>query len=94
MPSKKKVGIDIDNDGKPDIIFDFKTIIILVTMVASISFSYSDLKKEIEIAKTLPLYEIQNDDFNIVNQKMDYIQMEIERMEKQIKDLEKKAYKK
>ena len=63
-------------------------------MVASISFSYSDLKKEIEIAKTLPLYEIQNDDFNIVNQKMDYIQMEIAKMEEQIKDLEKKVYKK
>ena len=56
--------------------------------------SYTNLKSEIEVAKKLPVYEMQNDDFNIVNQKMDYIQMEIDDMKDKIKDLEKKVYKK
>ena len=91
---EKQVGLDIDNDGKPDLIFDVKTIIIICTMIGSITLSYTDLKQEIEIAKTLPEYEIQKDDVNLVNEKMDYIQKEIDRMEEQIKDLEKKVYKK
>ena len=91
---EKQVGFDIDNDGKPDLIFDVKTIIIICTMIGSITLSYTDLKQEIEIAKTLPEYEIQKDDVNLVNEKMDYIQKEIDRMEEQIKDLEKKVYKK
>ena len=91
---EKQVGIDIDNDGKPDLIFDVKTIILLCTMIGSVTLSYTNLKQEIEIAKTLPEYEIQKDDFNIVNQKMDYIQMEIDDMKEKIKDLEKKVYKK
>ena len=91
---EKQVGLDIDNDGKPDLIFDVKTIIIICTMIGSITLSYTDLQQEIEIAKTLPEYEIQEDDVNLVNEKMDYIQKEIDRMEEQIKDLEKKVYKK
>ena len=63
-------------------------------MIGSITLSYTDLQQEIEIAKTLPEYEIQKDDVNLVNEKMDYIQKEIDRMEEQIKDLEKKVYKK
>tara|TARA_Y100000748_G_C15197916_1_gene372235 strand:+ start:275 stop:592 length:318 start_codon:yes stop_codon:yes gene_type:complete len=97
MPTEtldKQVGLDFDQDGKPDLVFDIKTIIIICTMIGSITLSYTDLKQEIEIAKTLPEYEIQNDDFNIVNNKMDYIQKEIEKMEEQIRDLEKKVYKK
>ena len=89
-----QVGLDFDSDGKPDLVFDLKTIILLCTMIGSVTLSYTNLKQEIEIAKTLPEYEIQNDDFNIVNQKMDYIQMEIDDMKDKIKDLEKKVYKK
>jgi cell division protein FtsB len=91
---EKQVGLDFDSDGKPDLVFDLKTIILLCTMIGSVTLSYTNLKQEIEIAKTLPEYEIQNDDFNIVNQKMDYIQMEIDDMKDKIKDLEKKVYKK
>ena len=91
---EKQVGLDFDSDGKPDLVFDLKTIILLCTMIGSVTLSYTNLKQEIEIAKTLPEYEIQNDDFNIVNQKMDYIQMEIDDMKDKIKDLEKKEYKK
>ena len=63
-------------------------------MIGSVTLSYTNLKSEIEVAKKLPVYEMQNDDFNIVNQKMDYIQMEIDDMKDKIKDLEKKVYKK
>ena len=91
---EKQVGLDFDSDGTPDLVFDLKTIILLCTMIGSVTLSYTNLKQEIEIAKTLPEYEIQNDDFNIVNQKMDYIQMEIDDMKDKIKDLEKKVYKK
>tara|TARA_Y100001970_G_C13613432_1_gene545974 strand:- start:221 stop:535 length:315 start_codon:yes stop_codon:yes gene_type:complete len=92
--TEKQVGLDFDSDGKPDLVFDLKTIILLCTMIGSVTLSYTNLKQEIEVAKKLPVYEIQNDDFNIVNQKMDYIQMEIDDMKDKIKDLEKKVYKK
>ena len=92
--TQKQVGLDFDSDGKPDLVFDLKTIILLCTMIGSVTLSYTNLKQEIEVAKKLPVYEIQNDDFNIVNQKMDYIQMEIDDMKDKIKDLEKKVYKK
>ena len=91
---EKQVGLDFDSDGKPDLVFDLKTIILLCTMIGSLTLSYTNLKQEIEVAKKLPVYEMQNDDFNIVNQKMDYIQMEIDDMKDKIKDLEKKVYKK
>tara|TARA_R100000995_G_C3468120_1_gene116834 strand:- start:669 stop:986 length:318 start_codon:yes stop_codon:yes gene_type:complete len=91
---EKQVGLDFDSDGKPDLVFDLKTIILLCTMIGSVTLSYTNLKSEIEVAKKLPVYEMQNDDFNIVNQKMDYIQMEIDDMKDKIKDLEKKVYKK
>ena len=92
--TQKEIGLDFDSDGKPDLVFDLKTIILLATMIGSVTLSYTNLQQEIEIAKTLPIYEIQNDDFNIVNQKMDYIQMEIDDMKQKINDLEKKVYKK
>tara|TARA_R100001443_G_C3339068_1_gene174094 strand:+ start:81 stop:398 length:318 start_codon:yes stop_codon:yes gene_type:complete len=92
--TQKEIGLDFDSDGKPDLVFDLKTIILLCTMIGSVTLSYTNLKSEIEVAKKLPVYEMQNDDFNIVNQKMDYIQMEIDDMKDKIKDLEKKVYKK
>ena len=51
---EKQVGLDFDSDGKPDLVFDLKTIILLCTMIGSVTLSYTNLKQEIEIAKTLP----------------------------------------
>jgi hypothetical protein len=58
---KQGVGIDLDNDGKPDLNFDLKTIILVVGGIISLTMSYSTLIKkiefnseQIEIAKKLP----------------------------------------
>ena len=61
---KKAVGIDIDNDGKPDLHFDIKTLILVIGGIISITMTYSTLtkqieinKQEIEVAKKLPPLE-------------------------------------
>ena len=57
----KEVGLDIDNDGKPDLSLDLKTIILVVGGIISLTMTYSTLtkqielnKQEIEVAKKLP----------------------------------------
>ena len=54
--------------------------------------SYSNLKQEIELAKELP-QQIQMDDTKVFNQKIDYLQKEIEKLEDQVDNLEDKVYK-
>jgi len=60
--------------------------------------SYTSLKSEIEIAKTMPKIIIDQDDTKIINQKMDYIIKELEKYEaqtnKRLESLEDKVYKK
>ena len=62
------------------------------------TMSYTSLKSEIEIAKTLPKMIIDQDDTKIINQKMDYIIKELEKYEQQtnkrLESLEDKVYKK
>ena len=53
--------------------------------------SYSNLKQEIEIAKELPVVEIKQDE--VVNQKIEFMQLEIEKLEKKIENIEDKVYK-
>lgn len=93
----KKVAIDLDSDGKSDIKLDLKFIALLVGGVISLTMTYSQLTAEIEVAKTLPEYEINQDDTRVINQKMDYIIRELERFEKQtekrLENLEEKVYK-
>ena len=55
--TQKEIGLDFDSDGKPDLVFDLKTIILLCTMIGSVTLSYTNLKSEIEVAKKLPVYE-------------------------------------
>ena len=57
----KKVNVDIDGDGKPDLNLDLKTIIMVVGGIISLTMTYSTLtkqielnKQEIEVAKKLP----------------------------------------
>jgi len=57
----KKVNVDIDGDGKPDLNLDLKTLIIIVGGIISLTMTYSTLtkqidinKQEIEVAKKLP----------------------------------------
>ena len=96
---KRKVGIDIDNDGKPDLHFDIKTIILIVGGLISITMTYSALTKEIEvnrheieIAKQLP----PAISHNLIDQKILYLEDHLEKLEeaheKRIEQLEIKVY--
>jgi hypothetical protein len=97
---KQGVGIDLDNDGKPDLNFDLKTIILVVGGIISLTMSYSTLIKkiefnseQIEIAKKLP----PTQSLEIIEQKILYLEGHLEKLEdlhdKRIEDLEKKVYK-
>jgi len=97
---KKEVGIDLDNDGKPDLHFDLKTLILVIGGLISITMTYSTLTKqidlnkaEIEVAKKLP--PLQSHD--IIEQKILYLEDHLEKLEEQhdkrIDQLEKKVYK-
>ena len=92
----KKVEIDLDNDGKPDIKIDFKTILIVGGMIVSMTMGYTKLQSEIEIAKTLP--QAQEINIEIIEQKIAYFEKELEKVEEQsekrLEDLEKRVYKK
>lgn len=94
----KKVSVDIDSDGKSDFKLDIKSILIVGGFLVTGAMSYQNLKQDIEIAKTLPEYEINQDDTRVINQKMDYIIKELEKYETQtnrrLENLEDKVYKK
>ena len=77
---QKSVGIDLDGDKKPDIKVDIKSILIVGGFLISGAMSYSNLKQEIEIAKELPIIEIKQDE--VINQKIEFMQLEIEKLEK------------
>jgi hypothetical protein len=89
----KKVGIDIDNDGKPDLNLDLKTLIILIGGIASLIFTYTTLQAEIEEAKKLPPHE----DHSKIDQQMKFLENKLESIEKQhdrrLDNLENKVYK-
>tara|TARA_R100001463_G_scaffold857_2_gene3859 strand:- start:673 stop:975 length:303 start_codon:yes stop_codon:yes gene_type:complete len=95
--TNKKVAVDLDGDGKSDFKVDIKFVGLLVGGIISLTMTYSQLTSEIEVAKTLPEYEINQDDTRVINQKMDYIIKELERFEKQtekrLENLEEKVYK-
>ena len=55
---------------------------------------YNNLKQEIELAKELPVYEVQEtSDGLLLKQKVTYLEKEIEKLEKKVSDLENKVYK-
>ncbi len=96
--TNKKVAIDVDGDGKSDLRIDIKFIGLLVGGIISLTMTYSQLTSEIEIAKTLPEYKIEQDDTKVINQKIDYLIRELEKYEEQtnrrLNNLEDKVYKK
>jgi hypothetical protein len=96
--TNKKVALDVDGDGKSDIKIDIKFLGLLVGGIISLTMTYSQLTAEIEIAKSLPEYKIEQDDTKVINQKIDYIIKELEKYEEQtnrrINNLEDKVYKK
>jgi hypothetical protein len=87
----KKVAIDLDNDGSSDIKLDIKFIGLLVGGLISLTMTYSQLTTEIELAKELPIVEFKED--KITNQKIEFIQKEIDNLQEQVNQLENKIYK-
>jgi hypothetical protein len=96
---KKSVGIDIDNDGKPDLHFDLKTIVMIVGGIISLVMTYTTLKEdikinaiEIEIAKKLPPLESHE----LMDQKMIYLEDMIKKLsedhDKRLDKIEDKIY--
>ncbi len=96
--TNKKVALDVDGDGKSDIKIDIKFLGLLVGGIISLTMTYSQLTAEIEIAKSLPEYKIEQDDTKVINQKIDYLIKELEKYEEQtnrrLNSLEDKVYKK
>jgi len=93
---KRKVAIDLDNDGKPDLHFDIKTIILIIGGLISITMTYSTLTKqievnrhEIEIAKQLPP-ALSHD---IIDQKIIFLENKIDTESKRLDKIEDKIYK-
>ncbi len=96
--TNKKVALDVDGDGKSDIKIDIKFLGLLVGGIISLTMTYSQLTAEIEVAKSLPEYKIEQDDTKVINQKIDYIIKELEKYEEQtnrrLNSLEDKVYRK
>jgi|TARA_R110000744_G_scaffold331715_1_gene437174 hypothetical protein len=96
MPVDKKVGVDIDGDGKPDLNLDLKTLILVIGGIISITMTYSTLTKqielnktEIEVAKKLPPIESHD----VIEQRLQFIESLIETDGKRLDKIEDKVYK-
>ena len=91
----KKVNLDIDGDGKPDLHFDLKTLILVVGGIISITMTYSTLNKqieinktEIEVAKKLPPIESHD----ILEQKILFLEQFIKSESDRLDKIEDKIY--
>jgi len=96
MPIEKKVGVDIDGDGKPDLNLDLKTLILVIGGIISITMTYSTLTKqielnkaEIEVAKKLPPLESHD----VIEQRLQFIESLIETDGKRLDKIEDRIYK-
>ena len=92
----KEVGVDLDGDGKPDLNLDFKTILLCLGGLISITMTYSTLTKqielnrqEIEIAKKLPPLQ----SLEVIEQRIEFLEDQIEAKDKRLDKIEDKIYK-
>jgi len=96
----KNIGVDIDNDGKPDLNFDIKTIIVVVGGIISLTMTYSTLTQkiednsvQIEEAKKLPPQQ----SLEVVEQKLLYLEEMMDKLsedhDKRLDKIEDKIYK-
>ena len=92
----KKVGLDIDGDGKPDLNLDLKTVILIIGGLISLIMTYTTLERQIEInkadiiiAKELP----PQPSHDLIDQKMLFLEGHIIKMQKELDELEDKVYK-
>ena len=49
--------VDFNNDGKADFNLDLKTVILIVGGIISLTMTYSNLMKEIQLAKEMPIHK-------------------------------------
>lgn len=95
--TNKKVAIDLDGDGKSDLKIDIKFLFLLIGGIISLTMAYTTLQADIQVAKTLPEYKIEQDDTKVISQKIDYIIKELEKFENQtnhrLEQLEDRVYK-
>jgi len=96
MSIEKKLGVDIDGDGKPDLSLDLKTLILVVGGIISITMTYSTLtkqielnKQEIELAKKLPPAESHE----LIDQKILFLEEHIKEQNARLDKMEDKVYK-
>jgi len=75
------INIDLDNDKKIDLNLDLKTIILIITGIISLTMTYSNLMKEIELAKTLRTQQEVD---------IEYITKDINTLNHKLKSLESK----
>ena len=94
--SDKKVKLDIDGDGKPDLNLDLKTLLVVIGGIISITMTYSTLtkqieinKQEIEVAKKLPPQQSHD----LLEQKILFLENHIEVESKRLDKIEDKIYK-
>ena len=92
----KKVNVDIDGDGKPDLNLDLKTIIMVVGGIISLTMTYSTItkqielnKQEIEVAKKLPPAQ----SLEVIEQRIEFLEGQIEAKDKRLDKIEDKIYK-
>ena len=95
MPIDKKLGVDIDGDGKPDLSLDLKTLILVIGGIISITMTYSTLtkqielnKQEIELAKKLPPAESHE----LMDQKILFLEEHIKEQNVRLDKIEDKIY--
>tara|TARA_R100000935_G_scaffold13296_2_gene26711 strand:+ start:801 stop:1091 length:291 start_codon:yes stop_codon:yes gene_type:complete len=93
---KNNLGVDIDGDGKKDLTLDFKTLVLVVGGLISITMTYSTLTKqielnkaEIEVAKKLP----PSQSHDIIDQKILFLEQHIKSESERLDKLEDKIYK-
>ena len=91
--ANKKVDVDIDGDGTPDVKVTLKEIILVIGGIISLVMTYTTLQAEIEEAKKLPPHE----DHSKIDQQMKFLENKLESIEKQhdrrLDNLENKVYK-
>ena len=62
---KLQVGLDIDNDGKPDFKLSLKTIGGLIFAIITVAGMWFSLKADIQLAKELPTPTIERVEYDL-----------------------------
>ena len=95
-----KMGVDIDNDGKPDFHISIKTIAGIIVGIISLAGVWFTLQADIQEAKELPVPEISKLEFDMkdelirqtimdTQEDVEDIKETLEKMDERLYDLQK-----